>query len=249
MKLARRSGEIATIQAEVVREGDTFHWRLGMDAALEHQPKADASAPMTHAWALAKFKDGSYQFTVMRATEIEGIRLRSKSKDDGPWKTDTAEMWKKTAIRRLCKMLPLTVEIEQAIHNSDEAEYRPGDEAPAVNVMGSAMDIARAAATGSIHQEPVEGIATEVAEQVEKAEEAAAVEGEVGEGTRTPGRDEDAKPDPKVEERRGKVLNQLKDAKTFPTTCSPGKKGCGPEGSTMTHKGKEYWVCSEHAPR
>lgn len=123
LKLVRRSGLISTIQAEVVREGDEFHWRLGMDAALHHEPKAGADAKLTHAWAMAKFRDGAFQFVVMRASEVEAIRQRSKAKSNGPWVTDTAEMWKKTALRRLCKMLPLTPEIEDAVAKVDSTEF------------------------------------------------------------------------------------------------------------------------------
>ena len=123
LKLARRSGEISTVQAEVVREGDEFQWRFGMDAALNHVPGPDIKGKMTHAWAMAKFRDGSFQFVVMRAVEVEEIRKRSKASGNGPWVTDTGEMWKKTALRRLCKMLPLTPEVEQAIAVADKTEF------------------------------------------------------------------------------------------------------------------------------
>lgn len=127
LKLARRSGHISSIQAEVVREGDKFEYRFGMDAKLEHTPEADVSAKMTHAWAMAKFRDGSFQFVVMRAPEVEAIRKRSKASGNGPWVTDTGEMWKKTALRRLCKMLPLTPEIEDQIAKVDRTEFEYGE--------------------------------------------------------------------------------------------------------------------------
>jgi recombinational DNA repair protein RecT len=47
----------------------------------------------------------------MTADEVNGVATRSRSKDRngnlvGPWATDTGEMWRKTALRRLSKRLP-----------------------------------------------------------------------------------------------------------------------------------------------
>jgi recombination protein RecT len=48
----------------------------------------------------------------MTTAQIEAIRSRSKSKDNGPWMTDWVEMAKKTVLRRLFKMLPVSVEVQ-----------------------------------------------------------------------------------------------------------------------------------------
>lgn len=120
--LARRSGEILDIACDVVRLGDDFEWENGTDAKLTHVPKAPLNATMTHAWCVARFKDGGRQITVMRRDEILAIKARSKSKDNGPWVTDEAEMWKKTAIRRGAKLWPLSPEVEKMIEVADRAE-------------------------------------------------------------------------------------------------------------------------------
>lgn len=122
MTLARRSGEISTITADVVRNGDEFEYEHGIDSKFRHKPKGIEGASPTHAWAMAKFKDGSHQLVVMSRSEIESIRRRSRAGDYGPWKTDTEEMWKKTALRRLCKYLPLEPDVEAAITGVDRAE-------------------------------------------------------------------------------------------------------------------------------
>lgn len=123
MTLARRSGEISTISADVVRLGDEFEFEHGLDSKFRHKPKAPAGASVTHAWALCKFKDGAHQLVVMSKDEIWAIRGRSRAADYGPWKTDTEEMMKKTVLRRLCKYLPLEPDTEAAIADVDRAEF------------------------------------------------------------------------------------------------------------------------------
>jgi len=123
MTLARRSGEISTITAEVVHNGDEFEFEHGLDSKFRHKPKAPAGASVTHVWAMAKFKDGAHQLVVMLKNEVEQIRERSRAGNFGPWKTDYEEMAKKTVLRRLCKYLPLEPDAEAAIADVDRAEF------------------------------------------------------------------------------------------------------------------------------
>lgn len=120
IKLARQSGEISTIAARIVRQGDLFRYRLGLEEQLDHEPKAPHSAEPTHCYAIAKLKDGGKQFEVMTTEEIEELRQRcSKSSDDGPWVTDWEAMAKKTVLKRLCKLLPASVELAKAVAYDD----------------------------------------------------------------------------------------------------------------------------------
>lgn len=116
VKLARNSGELSTIYARVVHEKDAFKYAYGLSDVLEHVPELSGDpGDITHAYAVARLKDGSVQFDVMSATEIEAIRRRSKAGNSGPWVTDWAEMAKKTVLRRLCKMLPASIELQRAV--------------------------------------------------------------------------------------------------------------------------------------
>lgn len=114
--LARRSGEISNIWAEVVYEGDEFKANFGLHPDLVHIPAFQSQDPakITHAYACARFRTGETQFVVMHRTEVERIRNRAASRS-GPWMTDYAEMAKKTACKRLCKMLPMSVEMAKAV--------------------------------------------------------------------------------------------------------------------------------------
>lgn len=124
VELARRSGHISTIQAEVVREGDEFEFEHGIHPKFRHKPCASdmSDGKITHAWAMATFKDGAHQLVVMTRAEVDRIRGMSRAGKFGPWAEHYGEMAKKTALRRLCKYLPLTVDVEVAISNVDRAE-------------------------------------------------------------------------------------------------------------------------------
>lgn len=115
IELARRSGQISTIYAYCVHERDHFEYRLGLDPTIDHVPATGADpGPTIAVYAVAKLKDGGFQFEVMSRAEVEKIRKRSKAGNSGPWVTDFDEMAKKTVIRRLFKYLPVSIEAAHA---------------------------------------------------------------------------------------------------------------------------------------
>ena len=122
--LARRSGEIGPFYAFAVRANDEFSYALGLDMHLTHVPAEGDRGEITHFYAVAKAADGSWsQFDVMTKGDVEAIRQRSRAKDNGPWVTDYEAMGCKTVVRRLCKMLPASVELS-AVVQADEAADR-----------------------------------------------------------------------------------------------------------------------------
>lgn len=115
VELARRSGNISDIHADVVYEKDKFSFSYGSQGHLTHSPAlADRGEPRA-SYSYVKLKDGSESFEVMNLEEINGIRERSKAKDEGPWQTDWAEMAKKTVFRRHSKWLPMSPEFMAAV--------------------------------------------------------------------------------------------------------------------------------------
>lgn len=125
--LARRSGQIVSIDARAVYEGDKFECRLGLDPHIEHEPdwanpNRTMGEKLQFVYAVAKLKDGGIQFDVMSRAEIEGIRARSKAGNGGPWKTDYQAMALKTVVRRLFKFLPVSIEIQTAVGLDERAE-------------------------------------------------------------------------------------------------------------------------------
>jgi recombination protein RecT len=121
--LARRSGEIETIEAHVVYAHDSFEVAYGLDPVLRHVPclTGDAGDPIL-VYAIARLKDGGRQVEVMTRAEVERIRSRSRAGSSGPWVTDWSEMARKTVVRRLCKYLPLSPELADALVADEKVE-------------------------------------------------------------------------------------------------------------------------------
>lgn len=124
--LAYRSGWVKKIHADVVYEGDIFVYSTGN--VMQHTPyefRDDANKPSERgkfkaAYCIITLAEGGEKHEVMTASEVEGIRNRSKSGNNGPWKTDFNEMAKKTVYRRASKWLPLSPEQQDAMERDDD---------------------------------------------------------------------------------------------------------------------------------
>lgn len=114
LDLARRSGQISSISAHEIYENDLFEFEYGIEEKLKHIPFRGERGELIGVYAIAKLKGDSYQFEVMWIDEVEKIRKQSRSSNNGPWVTHYVEMVRKTAIRRLFKYLPVSVEIQRA---------------------------------------------------------------------------------------------------------------------------------------
>ncbi len=112
--LARRSGEIADVHADVVYQNDEFTYSFGNEGKLIHKPSLKSRGEPIAAYSFVRLKDGSSSYEVMNVEEIEAIHDRSKAGSSGPWVTDWAEMAKKTVFRRHSKWLPVSSEFQEA---------------------------------------------------------------------------------------------------------------------------------------
>lgn len=153
--LAYRSGRVDSIFAEVVCENDKFRFSLGLNPELEHTPCLEDRGKLIAVYAVARMKESAPQFVVMGKGDIDKIKKASKS-GGGPWKEWEAEMWKKTAIRRLCKMLPLSPEMQRAVSldEAGEAGIVQGLGENILDIPVQVEDVAREAA--AIEEAPAE---------------------------------------------------------------------------------------------
>lgn len=97
IKLARQSGQVSDIYAEIVYANDKFTVTRGLQRNIEHEEAADRNnrGKPTDVYAVAKFKDGTTTFVTMTVNEVEAIRKRSMAANNGPWVTDWEAMAKK----------------------------------------------------------------------------------------------------------------------------------------------------------
>lgn len=115
LDLARRSGQVLTISANNVYAKEQFTRTEGVERSLIHVPLPPSQrGEYLGTYAVAKLRDGSFHFEWLWAEEIDAIRKRSRASNNGPWVTDTDEMRRKTAVRRLVKYLPISVELARA---------------------------------------------------------------------------------------------------------------------------------------
>lgn len=137
MQLARRSGQIATIEAVVVRRSDAFEFARGTESFIRHTPNMQAveqvpegddaglwklhhGEPIVAVYAVAKLTNGETQFEVMPTHEVERLRFdSSKAAERGPWVTHWPAMARKTAVKRLLPYLPVSTDAHRAVNLDD----------------------------------------------------------------------------------------------------------------------------------
>lgn len=123
INLARFSGSVSSIYAEVIRENDEYEIKRGTENTLHHPIKLGDRGNAIAYYAVMVDKDGNVDFEVMELNDIEHIRAKSKAKDFGPWKTDYDEMAKKTVLKRLLKRSPMSIE-DQALSKAINADHK-----------------------------------------------------------------------------------------------------------------------------
>lgn len=122
LDLARRSGQIVSIAAHEVCEGDDFRFAYGLEEELVHRPAMKDRGAVIGFYSVAKLVGGGHCFEFMSTDEVNHIRDKAAEKNrakkdgngrpmiTGPWADNYVEMGRKTALRRLFKYLPISIE-------------------------------------------------------------------------------------------------------------------------------------------
>lgn len=155
LDLARRSGQILSIEPRIIYENDKVDIALGTESRIHHTVSllgGNRGKPIAY-YAVAKLAGGGVQFDIMTKNEIDTVRNASKAKNSGPWVTHYDEMAKKTVIRRLFKYLPVSIEMQKAIAL---------DESQEVGTQSSVIDgeLAVDIETGEVLNAPAEAVPT-----------------------------------------------------------------------------------------
>jgi len=122
IELMYRTDKVSSINGYVVKENDDFDFVVG--EVPTHKIKLGNRGKTVGAYTVVTMKDGSKSVEVMGIDEIEAIRERSKSGNNGPWKTDFDEMAKKTVLRRHSKWVPISAEAKEIVLKEVEAEVQ-----------------------------------------------------------------------------------------------------------------------------
>lgn len=111
-QLAYRSKQVLSIKANTICENDEFEHVEGLTPHIEHKPNFMDRGKILGSYAVANMANGTQHFEIIYPEDLKKIK-----KDSAVWKKWESEMTRKTAVRRLCKMLPLSPE--------DKAELQP----------------------------------------------------------------------------------------------------------------------------
>lgn len=132
--LASKSGAITNADADLICEKDQWREVRGMGRRIEHEPFRNKTAaaftekdgeenggrgPVIAAYVVFTLPNGKETYELMDLSDLEKIRNRSKAKDNGPWKTDTGEMYRKTVTKRGLKYRPIDTITQAAEQLSD----------------------------------------------------------------------------------------------------------------------------------
>jgi recombination protein RecT len=107
----------------VVQEGDEFDYALGDNPYIHHKPasRGGRTRPVTHAYSIAKFPDGTLSREVMNIDQIKDIQSKAKAKR-GPWSDPIfyPEMCRKTVAKLHSKQLPMSTDLDTLMRRDDD---------------------------------------------------------------------------------------------------------------------------------
>ena len=141
MELAYRTGKVSSFHADVVYrkevEAGLFKYTKGINPTIHHETDMLGDCregELVAAYAVSTMKDGTPIFKVVDRKDVERAKKSSQGakSEYSPWNTDPESMWIKTAIKRLCKLLPRTEQLSLAIDLDDKAE-RGESQLPEIN--------------------------------------------------------------------------------------------------------------------
>lgn len=122
----------------VIKEGDFFTFTKGTEPVLKHEFNENLRprGATTGYWVMANLINGGKPFHYMTVQEcLEHAKKHSKTWDkksdnfypSSPWAKDFDSMALKTVLIQLCKILPLSIEMQRAIENDESSrDFRKG---------------------------------------------------------------------------------------------------------------------------
>lgn len=141
--LCRRSGGVENILPATIYSNEEYEIKLGDERALRHIPILDEKKrgePVIF-YAIARLPNGSTEFWYKTKAQVDAIRNRSRTPNEGAWVTDYEPMAWKTVIREFTKYLPANShDIARALEADNDDYDLAKPTRTAVNTLNRALD-------------------------------------------------------------------------------------------------------------
>jgi len=128
IELVNRSGKATILSTECVYEHDEFEYELGLNPVLMHRPaEGKDRGQVKGVYAIAKNLIADEKvFVYLPRMDIDKVRSASKAgaSDYSPWARWYEEMAKKTAVKRLTKLLPLSIDVQKQIATDETVKTK-----------------------------------------------------------------------------------------------------------------------------
>jgi recombination protein RecT len=142
--LAQRSGDIASISARIVYEGDHFDYEYGLNDRLVHRPTDGDRGEAIAYYCVVKSTRGGVYWEVIskRAAEVHrdkfAMAKTREGKIIGPWADHFDAMALKTIVMKVLKYSPRSTELFSAIAADESVRV---DVSPTADITTSLVDI------------------------------------------------------------------------------------------------------------
>jgi recombination protein RecT len=143
IELFYRHESALSIDMQTVHTNDDFSYQYGTESFLKHKPTIENRGDVIGYYAVAKMRGGASVFRFMsRSDAMEHGQKHSKTWDGetksfdkySPWAKEPNAMCMKTVLIQICKLIPLSIEMQRAIAADETSrDFRNG--------IGDALDM------------------------------------------------------------------------------------------------------------
>ena len=127
IELVNNAGKAVILSTECVYKNDHFEYAQGLNPVLVHVPAKGDRGDLIGVYCTAKNLVANEKiFVFLAKEEIDKVRKASRagSSPYSPWTNWYEEMAKKTAVKRIAKLLPLSISVQRAISTDETTKTR-----------------------------------------------------------------------------------------------------------------------------
>jgi recombination protein RecT len=142
VELVYRSGKVSAVKAVPIYVNENFDWDGMQVTNHKPLPPSQRGEEIVAVYTMADMIDGNRLYEFMWKEEIDAIMKRAASSKGrtSPWQTDYIEMAKKTVLRRMCKLLPLSPDVQHEISRDERISRYDASTGEVIDV-GSVYDL------------------------------------------------------------------------------------------------------------